>query len=147
MFKNMDRFRDTGLLILRLGLGFMFLYHGWPKLAGGPDMWEKLGGAMGSVGVTFTPILWGFMAAVAEFAGAIMLILGLFFRPACFLLAFTMFIATMMHLKAGQGLQAASHSIEDGVVFLGLFLIGPGKYGFGGRHERKAKPKQNKRGK
>lgn len=106
----------------------MFLYHGAPKIFGGPEKWEKVGTAMTSVGIDFFPAFWGFMAAFSEFFGGICVILGLFFRPACILLTITMAIAASMHLSKGDGLTVASHAIEDGILFLALILIGPGKY-------------------
>jgi len=127
-FKFLSKYSDAGLLLLRLGIGGMFLYHGFPKLVSGLDTWEKLGGAMKYTGVDFMPALWGFAAALIEFAGGICLILGLFFRPICILLAGTMAVAAAMHLGKGDGLKVASHAIEDGILFLSLILIGPGKY-------------------
>lgn len=126
----LSKYRDVGLLVLRIGIGTMFLYHGAPKIFGGPEKWGKVGMAMASVGLHFFPVFWGFMAAFSEFFGGICIILGLFFRPACILLAITMTIAASMHLNRGDGLAVASHAIEDGIVFLSLILIGPGKYSF-----------------
>jgi putative oxidoreductase len=68
------------------------------------------------------------MAALTELAGGVLLIIGLFFRSACIFLAITMAVAAAMHLGKGDGLQVASHAIEDGILFLGLFFIGPGKF-------------------
>ena len=106
----------------------MFIFHGAPKLFGGPEKWGMLGMAMSSLGIQFMPVFWGFMASVSEFFGGICLILGLFFRPACILLTITMAVATSMHLGRGDGLRGASHALENGIVFLSLILIGPGKY-------------------
>lgn len=124
----LGKYRDFGLLVLRVGLGALFLWHGAPKLLGGPEKWEKLGAAMSHVGVHAVPVFWGFMAGFSEFFGGLGLILGFFFRPACILLTTTMAVAASMHLGKGEGLQAASHAIEDGIVFLSLLFIGPGKY-------------------
>lgn len=124
----LDKYKDIGLLILRIGIGGMFLFHGAPKIVGGPERWEQLGMAMGNFGIHFLPVFWGFMASFAEFFGGIMLILGLFFRPACMLLTINMTVAASMHLSRGDGLGGASHAIEDGIVFLSLIFIGPGKY-------------------
>jgi putative oxidoreductase len=33
-----------------------------------------------------------------------------------------------MHIKNGDGFNAASHAIEAGIVFLSLILIGPGHF-------------------
>lgn len=127
-----EKHKDTGLLILRVGLGAMFLTHGAPKMFAGPEMWAKLGMAMGNIGIHFLPVFWGFMASFSEFAGGLFLMLGLFTRPACALLAFTMSIASIFHFSRGDGLKGASHAIENGIVFLSLILIGPGKYSLDG---------------
>lgn len=128
ILRSLTKYRDMGLLILRVGIGIMFLYHGIPKLSGGPEKWEKLGMAMNYVGIKFIPVFWGFMAAFSESFGGICIILGLFFRPACMLLTITMAVAAIMHIRKGDGLNVASHAIEGGIVFLSLILIGPGKY-------------------
>jgi Predicted membrane protein len=130
-FSKLDKYHDQGLLVLRIGLGIMFIYHGAPKLFGGPHHWLQLGMAMGALGIHFLPVFWGFMAALAEFAGGILLIAGLLFRPACLFLLIDMIVAAAMHLSKHQGLGAASHAIEDGIVFLSLLLIGPGKLSMG----------------
>src|SRR5690606_32193144 len=89
---------------------------------------EAVGGAMGNLGITFFPTFWGLMAAIAETIGGFLLIIGLAFRPACLLLAFTMFTAALNHLARGDGLMGASQPIELFAVFIGLLFIGPGKY-------------------
>lgn len=128
LFSSLGKYSDIGLLIIRLGLGIMFIMHGYPKLTGGPEMWEKIGGAMGNVGINFAPVFWGFLAALAEAGGGLLFALGLFFRPAAFAMAFTMLIAALVHLKGEDGLMGASHAIEVGIVFFGFIFIGPGKY-------------------
>lgn len=123
----LSRYADFGLLLIRLGLGAMMIFHGWPKLAGGPERWEGVGAAMGALGITFFPVFWGFMAAVTEVFGGLLLAVGFLTRFACVFLAFVMLVATLMHLNAGDGLKGASHAIEVGLVFLGLILVGPGR--------------------
>jgi len=106
----------------------MFITHGYPKLVGGPDYWAGVGNAMGHIGIHFLPVVWGLLAAIVETLGGVFFIIGFFFRPTALLLAFTMCIATVHHLKSGDGLATASHAIEIGFVFLGLAFVGPGKY-------------------
>ncbi|MCB0506900.1 MAG: DoxX family protein [Chitinophagales bacterium] len=120
--------KDVGLFIIRIGLGIMFMLHGFPKISGGVDTWEKIGMAMGNIGIHFMPAFWGFMAALAEFGGGICLILGILFRPATAMMVFTMFIAAMMHYQNGDGFGGYSHAVENGIVLLGLFFAGSGKY-------------------
>ncbi len=134
---KLDRYSDQGLFILRLGIGIMFMLHGFPKLKAGPEECLKLGGALSAVGVNFAPVFMGFMAALAEFGGGILLILGLFTRPACLFLLSTMMVATMMHLKNGDSFLKYSHAVEAGILFFSLLFIGPGKFSL---DEKLAKP-------
>lgn len=125
---SLSKFKNTGLLLIRVGLGIMFVMHGYPKLLGGPDRWESVGSAMGHMGITFLPVFWGLLAALAETVGGVCFLLGLYFRPIALVLAFTMLVAALSHLGRGDGLKGASHAIEIGVVFVGLAFVGPGKY-------------------
>ena len=128
IFSNRYRFHHLGLLLLRVGLGVMFMVHGLPKLAGGPEAWTGLGGVMKTVGLGFAPAGWGFLAAMAEFGGGLLLATGLWFRPACAALFGTMLMATVMHLSKGDGFEESSHAMEAAIVFAGLFFTGPGRY-------------------
>jgi len=129
VLRYLDRYRDTGLLLLRIGFGLMFIYHGYPKISGGVMVWENLGNiTMPHLGITFLPVFWGFMFAIAEFVGGILLLFGFFFRPACIMLAVNMAIAVIMKISTDAGLAGAAPALEDGIVFLSLILIGPGKY-------------------
>ncbi|MCX7014364.1 MAG: DoxX family protein [Candidatus Sumerlaeota bacterium] len=124
----LDRHRDMGLLLLRVGLGFMFMCHGLPKLMGGPNQWYEIGLAMGNLGIAAWPTFWGLMAALAEFGGGFLLMVGFFFRGALFLIIIDMIVALTFHLRHGDSFGTYSHPIEDGIVMISLFLIGPGKY-------------------
>ncbi|NEU09260.1 DoxX family protein [Flavihumibacter sp. R14] len=128
IFSNLGKYRNTGLLVMRIGLGIMFMFHGYPKLLGGPAMWTTVGGAMKHIGIDFYPVGWGLLAGVTETFGGFLILLGLAFRPAALLLSIAMMVAANMHLKTGDGLNVASHAIEAAVVFLGLTFVGPGKY-------------------
>ena len=121
------RHRDSGLLILLIGVVGLVIFHGYRRLFGGPTVLAKLGASMQYVGMGFAPAFVGFMAAVAEFGWVICLISGFFFREACFLLLCTMIVAASKHLGKGDGLRGASHAIEAGILFLSLILIGTGE--------------------
>lgn len=126
--RSMNKTVALGLLVLRVGLGVMMMVHGYGKVMGGPELWAGLGGAMGHLGITFAPTFWGAAAAFSEFGGGFLLIIGLLTRPAAASLAFTMLVATVMHLANGDGIKGSSHSIEDGIAFLALILTGAGSY-------------------
>jgi putative oxidoreductase len=124
---------DLGLLVIRLGIGLsMALFHGWGKISS-PDRWAGYGGQMERFGITFFPEFWGFMASFAEFGCSILIILGLFHRPATLLLAITMLVAAIRHITLPEddpnsGFSGASHAMEFLVVYVALFLTGPGKF-------------------
>lgn len=131
---------DAGLLIIRLGLGAcLILIHGLPKLTGGVERWTALGKSMTNLGIDFLPAFWGFMAAFAETFGALMLMAGLFYRPAAFMLAFTMFVAMMSHLVKLDPWIRVAYPMELMIVFLGLLLMGPGRYSLDQLFGRKEK--------
>ena len=125
----MRKYRHVGLLILRVGIGAMFIMYGKSKMFDGPDTWKALGGTMKLFGITVYPVAWGFAAAFSEFVGGFLLILGLFTRPIVILMLGTMVVAATKHIMTpDEGFKAAMHAIEMGTVFLSIFFIGPGKY-------------------
>lgn len=129
IWSTLSRYQDIGLLVLRVGVGGAYLWlHGWGKISGGPEAWARYGGAMQHLGIEFAPVFWGFMAAFAEFGGGILVVFGLFFRPACALLMITMFVAVSSHLGRGDGWRGAAHALKMFFVFIGLATIGPGRY-------------------
>ncbi len=127
MFNNSYNYKDAGLLILRIGIGLMFVLHGFPKMMGGKEKWVQLGEAMQVVGISQYPEIWGYLAAFAELVGGILLMFGLLHRAVCFLLFFTMVIAAAKHLAMGDGIMRSSHAIESAVLFFSLMFIGPGR--------------------
>lgn len=120
---------DWGILALRIGIGLAFLLvYGYPKITGGPDLWMKLGSSMSNFGINFAPEFWGFMSALTEFGGAILIILGLFTRPAAFFMAFNMLVAMSTHFKALDPWNKVIHPIELFTVFLALLIMGGGRF-------------------
>jgi putative oxidoreductase len=105
-------------------------YHGSQKLFGWFDGYgfEKTVGGFESMGFPM-PKLMAALAGGAECFGGILLAIGLFTRPAAFLIFFTMMVASFkVH---GDAFSAANKGMEYpltlGLVALGLLLTGPGK--------------------
>ena len=122
------KFLNAGLLVLRVGIGLFFLGHGVPKLLAGPERWGQLGQAMGLIGITFLPGLWGFMAAISEALGGLLLIAGFLVRPTAALMFATMLLAAVQHLSNGHGFGPFSHPGKMAVVFIALIITGGGAY-------------------
>lgn len=121
---------NIGLLVLRIGIGISIFFHGLPKITGGPETWTAIGGSMSNLGINFAPTFWGFMAAFSETIGGILFALGLFFRPAAFLLVGTMIVALVMHFSQGDDFMKYGHALDLLIVFVAALLTGPGKYSF-----------------
>ena len=128
MWKNLSRYNDAGLLVLRVVIGSLYLWaHGWPQLAGGLRVWKSSGAAMKHVGITFWPTFWGCLIAFTASIGVVLFILGAAFRPACLLLFLTLTFGSIIAYRI-HGLLAAEHLIQLTTIFLALLFIGPGKY-------------------
>ncbi|HTJ77622.1 MAG TPA: DoxX family protein [Rariglobus sp.] len=128
-WKKLDSFSDLGLLVMRLGVGALFLIvHGFPKLAGGPDKWESIGRAVSYLGIKFGYTGWGLAASVAETLGGLLLMIGFAHRPAALTLFVTMTVAAIWKYYPFGGWDAAAHPAAMAIVCLGLLFTGPGKY-------------------
>lgn len=130
IFSNSSGLKDWGLFLIRIGVGAIFIKHGYAKMIGGTETWSWLGAQMANIGIQFIPTFWGFLAACTEFFGGIALVLGLFTRLASLLLAFVMFVAFMMHYSQGDAFGIASHPLALCFVFVGLMFAGGGSFSF-----------------
>lgn len=115
------------LLLARIATGgLMFYLHGWSKLLAGPNRWERLGSTITNfIGLDFLSIPLGFMASFAESIAALLLLIGLFTRPASFLLSFTMLVAVIKKLP--DGLKGAELPLLFLTLSLIIMLSGAGK--------------------
>lgn len=131
IWTHLDKYRDFGLLLLRAFFGlYMAFGHGLSKITGGPEQWAQLGGVLeGILGVGFLPTFWGFMAAVAEFAGALLVVVGLATRPAALLLVVNMAVASLAHIT-GVIDGGPELALLYAALFFGLIFTGPGTYSF-----------------
>ncbi|MDD5097254.1 MAG: DoxX family protein [Candidatus Omnitrophica bacterium] len=121
---------DAGILVLRLGLGVMFMAHGLQKafgLFGGPGV--KAFSEM-LAGLGFTPALfWAYLASYAELIGGLLLIAGVFSRGAAlFLLILIITAGLKVHLKNGFFLSAGGfeYVFVIAMALAALILLGPG---------------------
>jgi putative oxidoreductase len=77
------------------------------------------------------------MSAFSEFVIPVFIITGLFFRPALLLIAFTMFVAMLLHLTNMDPWLKVAYPMELLFVFAGLFLIGPGRFSLDHKFRKK----------
>ena len=123
-----DSRTSIGLLLLRLVAGTAFLFHGWGKIQA-PFSW------MGPDG---PPGIFQFLAAISEFGGGILWILGLLTPLASVGIGFTMLGALFLaHFPNGDPFVGQGSSFELPLLFLviaTLFLLaGPGRYSLDAR--------------
>lgn len=125
--KGLSRYKEIGFLLLRIGIGCIFIAHGLPKLMGGAEVWKRLGSTMEYLHIDFGFVFWGFLGAVSESLGGLFFMLGLCFRQTCFFLAFTMFVAFFFHFSSGGDFKDYSHSLLAFFIFFSFIFIGPGQ--------------------
>ncbi|NBB79873.1 MAG: DoxX family membrane protein [Verrucomicrobia bacterium] len=131
--KKLNDSTDLGLLILRVGIGVMFLLHGLPKIMGGPTAWEGLAqNGLPFLTEGIVSVAFGLAAAIAEFGGGLFLIVGRYHRIACAALAATMAVAFSTKLGDITGIMdfayKAGWPLELCIVFVALFFTGPGRH-------------------
>ncbi|WP_110933421.1 DoxX family protein [Paenibacillus bouchesdurhonensis] len=123
---------DTGLLLIRLVVGILFIGHGAQKLFGmfggyGP---KGTGGWMESIGIK-PGLLMAVLAGLMEFVGGLLFTLGLLTPLAAALIALAMLGAIVkVHFK--NGLWSTANGYEYPLVLLvvviGIALTGAGAF-------------------
>ena len=123
---------DAGLLILRVGLGLALAFaHGWGKI---PPA-EGFVGFVGSLGFP-APVLFAWLAGLAEFAGGLLLAIGLFTRPAAiFVTVHFLFVVFVAH--AGDTFGDRELSVIFLIWAVTLLMTGAGRYSADGMMNRR----------
>ena len=101
----LGKLKPLALLLLRFGLGIIFVSHGYPKLFGHTQQW------IGNFQHMGFPGYFAYVSGILEFFGGLLLMAGLFTQVAGLLLAVEMAIAIWrVHLPQGSVL--AVHNYE-----------------------------------
>jgi len=119
---EMRKYDDVAILLLRIGVGVIFIVAGWGKLTG----IEGTAGFFGNLGIPL-PGLMAWVVAFVEFFGGLMVLLGAYIRIPALLLAIVMLVA-LLTTKLGGEFSAARLDMMLLLVNLALFIIGSGKY-------------------
>jgi len=115
--------QDVGLTLVRVGFGLsLALAHGLGKLSH-PDQFVN--------GLTHggfpAPALLGWVAILSEFAGGLLLALGLFARPAAAFVIGTLGVAAF-HVHATDPYQKKELALAYVVIGLAILIAGPGRF-------------------
>jgi putative oxidoreductase len=120
-----------GLLVLRVVIGFVFLWHGLGKLIGPPFAGGGMDGTITFFSTIGMPMatLTAWFAAILETLGGAALILGVAVPIAGLLLAIEMLVA-IIKVKLGTGFSGPGGGFEFELTLLAgcvcLMLAGPG---------------------
>ena len=125
---------DAGLLVLRFAIGGLLLLHGISKL---PHGVAWIAGPLGGVGL---PPWVAYGVYIGEVLAPVLLILGLWVRPAALVIVIDMFMAIFLARRADVGKinpMGGGLAIEVEMLFLlgalALALAGGGRFGLGRR--------------
>jgi putative oxidoreductase len=112
-----------GAFILRLALGACMVYHGYSKVV--PDQaMDHFAHYIVSLGL---PYWLGYVSALTEFAGGILVLFGLLTRPAAALIAMNMIVA-LVKVNVHQGVEGCQLSFLLLAMALSLVCTGAGAY-------------------
>ena len=130
---KLERYTPYALAALRIAAALIFMEHGTQKLIGFPAPPE---GGLPEAG----SLLW--IGAWIELVGGILLLFGLFTRPAAFIASGEMAVAYwMFHAPANfyPALNSGDAAILYAFVFLLLLFAGPGAWSVDGWRKVKSK--------
>ncbi len=123
---------DAALLILRVMVGMIGVFHGSQKLFGafgGPGP-RGFASHLETLGVPL-PLVNAYLAGLAECAGGLLVGIGLFTRPAAIPFAFTMAVAIWSEWNGGfdaGGGGGFEYPLTVLAILGAVFLAGPGRY-------------------
>ena len=121
--QHLEKLKPLALFVLRISLGIIFIFHGYPKLFGDPAR------AMASFTKMGFPTYFAYISGVLEVFGGTLLILGLFTRVTSLLLAIEMGIAlARVHLPQAGIFRVAGYELPFllGAASLALAATGAG---------------------
>ncbi len=122
MAQSESKYSDLALLLLRVGVGIIFILAGWGKLTG----IEGTINFFTNIGVPL-PAVMAWVVAIVEFVGGIMVLLGAYAKIPYLLLAITM-LGALYFTKLGGEFSAARLDLMLLLTSLALFLMGSGAY-------------------
>jgi putative oxidoreductase len=125
--KSLNRLQPVSLLVLRIALGVIFLFHGYPKLAHpSPQIYE----AFADHGF---PRYFVQVAGIVETFGGGLLLLGLFTRGAALLLAIEMCVAIWkVHFRSYLAVNEFEFPMALAVSCFLLATLGAGRVSLDG---------------
>lgn len=121
MMQHLEKLKPLALLLLRLGLGIIFMYHGFPKL------FTHTREALQTFPRMGFPSYFVYIAGIVEFFGGGLLILGLFTRMAALLIAGEMAIAIWkVHLPQGGVMAVSNYQFPLALAVAAFALVAVG---------------------
>jgi putative oxidoreductase len=120
--RYLDRMQPLALLVLRMILGIIMIAHGSHKVYG---HMSEYAGYIHSLGM---PVWLGYVSAIAEFAGGILVIMGLVTRCAAIAIFIDMFVAiAKVHWKHGLlGNGGYEFPLSLAAIAFALIFLGAG---------------------
>lgn len=128
---GLGKYDYIGVLLLRIGVGALVAYHGFPALLGGADAWTDIGSGASIMRIDSSLYLaLGLASCVIQVFGGLLLILGLLSRGASLLLVIVAGLALANIIQRGDfALNFFAH-LQITLTLLGLVFIGPGRLSF-----------------
>ena len=121
MMKDKVICADTGMFLLRLGIGIVFAYHGWGKL-------QAMDGTIAFFAKLGIAPLFAYLVAWIELVGGIAMLLGLWTKWAGIALAVVMAFAAHYAYQPDGGFMSYELPLLLLFTSLGVAFAGPGSF-------------------
>ncbi len=111
------------LFFIRVLMGIILVYYGWPKIKNPKSNAEDF------VGMGFRPgMLWGTLIAVVEFFGGIAMLTGVYAELVASIFGFEMIVGTFWKLKLKKPFTEYSYDLQLLALCVVLMAFGAGLY-------------------
>lgn len=127
MSKSLNSLQPWGALFLRLVLGCAMIYHGYSKVipSAGHSIFSAMQHHTHVVAVLGLPYWLGYVSALTEFFGGILILLGFFTRFAAFMIAINMMVA-LITVDVHRGYSASEYPLALLAIAIMLVFYGAG---------------------
>ena len=134
-FTSLSRYRDIGVLLIRLAFGFQLVKVSYLNALYPADYLPQFIAFQRALGLPF-PTVGSYLAAYTEFLGGILLILGLWTRWSALFLSINFTVAVIMgHLAISDDYQNTFPALNLLAVSIFLLFNGSGQYALDARFQ------------
>lgn len=120
---------NFGKLFIRIFLGIYFVVIGVHFFVSGHDALIVLGTILKILGITFSPIFFGWVLASMHIICGMTILIGFLFRISCFLLGSVTLLEAIIALYTDKNfINGVAHIFLLSMILFGMMFVGGGRF-------------------